>query len=281
MVKPRGKKVITKKHLARVERERIQQRYLLISSVAVLVLVIGLIGYGIFEQLVLQPLRPIAVVGEDKITTREFQSRVRYQRRQLISQYINLYQNMQLFAGSDQATLAFFQQNLRQIQLQLDPTSLGQDVLNILIEDRLIRQEAARRGIVVTDEEIDQVIQEGFGFYPEGQPPTATLYPTTAPTSTLSPTQLALLRPTDTPTPTPTLTITTTTTPSPEFTQQVTVTPTQTTTPTSFATPTEQPTPTPYTYEAFQMDYQNFLDILKSEINFKEEDLRKMIESQL
>lgn len=283
MAKSHSKKIVTKKHLARVERERIQQRYLLIGSIGVLIIVIGLIGYGIFDQLVLQPLRPVAIVGEDRITTREFQSRVRYERRQLIAQYLNLYQNMQLFGSSDETTLAFFQQNLRQIQLQLDPTSLGQEVLNSLIEDRLIRQEAARRGIVVTSEEVDRLIQEAFGYFPEGMPPTSTPspIPTTAPTSTLSPTQLALIHPTDTPTPTLLPSPTITSTIAPELTQQVNITATLSLTPTPFLTLTPSPTATPYTFEAFQKEYQDFLKLLDTEINFKEEDLRRILASQL
>ena len=82
-------KAVTKKHLARLERERIQRRYLLIGAIVVGVAVIGLIGYGILQSAVLVPNQPIAIVGGDKITTREFQQRAKFQRRNLIQQYMN------------------------------------------------------------------------------------------------------------------------------------------------------------------------------------------------
>ena len=72
MAKKPNQKVVTKKHLARLERERQQNRLILVVSMIVLVLVIGLIGYGILDQTVLQSLRPVAKVGNTAITVKDF-----------------------------------------------------------------------------------------------------------------------------------------------------------------------------------------------------------------
>lgn len=284
MAQRRDRKVPTKKHLARMEREQIQRRYLYIGTIVVVLLVVGLVGFGILQQQFIQPNQPVATVGDETITTREFQQRVRYERRQLVQQFMNTYQTMQLFGGGDQNTQAFFLQNLRQIEFQLEPASLGQQVLDTMIDDIVIRQEAANRDITVSQEEVDQVLQEAFGYYPEGQPPTPTPLPTTAPTSTLSPTQLALLPPTATPgqvitaTQEITSTLAVESTPIAESTPVLTATPITTDT---LATATPVPTPTPYTLEAYQSDYQDFLEALQNDINFSEAQLREVIQNQL
>ena len=69
MAKRRGSKIVTKKHLARVEREQRQKRIIMTSSLVVLVIVVILIGYGIIEQFIIEPNQPVAIVGDDKITT--------------------------------------------------------------------------------------------------------------------------------------------------------------------------------------------------------------------
>jgi peptidyl-prolyl cis-trans isomerase D len=290
MPKNQKKPVVTKKHLARAERERRQNRWIVIGMIAIVVLVVGLIGYGILDQQVLQYRRPVASVNSAQISTNLFQGQTRYARYALIRNAESTYQFSQLFAN-DPTTQYQFVQQLQQIQLQLDPQTVGQQVLNQLIDDQLIMQYAKANNITVSDAEIEQGFQEAFGYYANGTPtPTATWVPT--PTATLSQLQETLMvTPTLTATPTPTVTQVVTATAAPNLTptppgaQSPTPTPTQEITATQPVTPTETPTmtpsPTPYTLEGYQKLATDTLTSLKSQFGLTEADLRYVIEASL
>ncbi|MBG7609815.1 MAG: peptidylprolyl isomerase [Anaerolineae bacterium] len=168
---------------------------------------------------------------------------------------------MQSFNDPD--TQSYFQSNLQQIQYQLEPTFLGADLIAKLTEDALIRQEAERLGITVSQEEIESYIANAyFSYYPEGTP---TLEPTQEPipTSTLSGIQKTLLPPTSTPE-------------SPS--DDIEPTPTEVVE----AEPVEAiPTPTPYTEDAFQGQLNEFLDIMNDFAEITHDDLIWLIESDL
>ncbi len=270
MAKAPKKQVVSKKHLARIERERMQTRYIIIGSLIVISLVVILVGYGILEQFFLQPRQSVAKIGDKEITTREFQTYARYSRFQLVQQYLQTQEFMNLLGGSDPTYLL---QTYQQVSFQLEPTTLGQTVLDRLFEDHIVRLEADRLGISVTDEEIDQAIEALFRYYPEGMP-TPTVTPERKPTSTLSPTQLALIPPT----PTATTEVVT----DSETTQ---ATPGVTSTPTAFPSPTPTreatPTATPYTREAFEANYNEYINYLDSEVTLSVQDLRWILEIQL
>ncbi|PIZ25344.1 MAG: hypothetical protein COY47_06495, partial [Chloroflexi bacterium CG_4_10_14_0_8_um_filter_57_5] len=156
---------------------------------AIVVAVVGMIGYGILDQSVLQATKPVARVGEDVITTREFQMRVRLARQQYINQYIQYIQFAQMF-GMDPTSDPTISQYLTQIQTTLDNSAqMGSDTLDQLVDELLIRQYAQKNGIVVSPEELDQTIQSDFNFFPNGTP-TPTITPMTIVYPTLSATQL-------------------------------------------------------------------------------------------
>lgn len=284
---PRKRIEPTKKHLARIEKEKLQTRYLLIGSMAVLVIVLGLIGYGILDQTVLQDRRVVAIVNGEKIIAADFKAQTRYARYTMVVNAMQVYQLAQMFA-SDPASASSFVSQLQQIQALLVPTNIGDQVLNKMIDDILIRQEAERRGITVTEEEIQKAFEAAFQYFPEGTP-TRTPTSSPIPTSTLSPLQLTLMPPTPTTTFTPTLTptLTLSVTQSLTLTEVPTATPTQTSTPTATPVPTETPIPTPtltstpYTYEAYQELLQQTLTQFKEEYDITLEDLRYVIETQL
>ncbi len=277
MAKGQKSQLVTKKHLARQQRERLQNRYILIVSIAIIIIVVGLIGYGIVQQYVIQPQQPVAKVANNSITTKQFQTFARYERLQYIQQYQQYQQFAQLF-GSDQTSLSYIQQYLAQIEYQLEPTNLGQSTLDYLIANQIIQQEADKRGITVTDAEVDKSLQDYFGYYPNGTPTTT---PTTVPvpTSTLNPTQIVLVPPTATAVPT----ATETSTPIITTTQEITSpTPTSVITPTTPApTSTPLPTPTPYTLSAYQNDFKTYMTNIHSFAGLSEADFRWIFKMQL
>jgi parvulin-like peptidyl-prolyl isomerase len=273
MAKPSKQQVMTKKHLARVEREAIQTRWILIGAISTIVIVLGLIGYGILNQYVLAPYQPVAKVGSDKVSLQELIDQTRLARYNLVNQYNQIEQMAQYF-GSDASTSSYFSNQLSSISSQLDPVTLGQSVLNQLIEDKLIRQEAKRRGITVTAQEVDKAVQEAFGYTPNGTPTPAPTFPV-VPTSTLNPTQFALVPPTATPTTEP-ITTTATVTATLEV-----PTETPTVTPTAGSTSTPLPTATPLTEEGYKTRFDETLKNLKDSAGVTEQILRDYFEISL
>jgi hypothetical protein len=194
----------TKKHLARLEKERRQTQYIMIGAAVVVVSVLFLIIYGILNQTVLADRRPVAVVNGEPIRSSQFVEQARYVRYVMIRNAENTYQMAQYF-GQDPSMAQNFVQQLQQVQAQLNPQVMGNQVMDTIVDDLLIRQEAEKLGITVTDAEVDQAFQAAFGYYPDGTPtPSATLE--IIPTSTLSAFQLTMVPPTPTETVTPTLT---------------------------------------------------------------------------
>jgi len=259
-------KVQSKKHIARLERERRQVRLIKIIAVIVVVAVVLIVGYGFLDQFYLQALQPVAEVNGEKITTKEFQARVVLQRNELLNQYM-LYQQYQQF-GMDVTN------QLNQVELSLNtPSIVGQQVMDFMIGEALIRQEAARRGITVSDDELEKFTQSQFQFFPDGSP-TPTITPTQVDITypTLSPEQLELV----TVTPVPTEGPTATPFPTPTLDPEVTPEPTSTLAPTPLPTATA----TPYTLEGYQSRIEDVIANMK-EIGLTEAQYRRLFETGL
>ncbi len=255
----------SRKRLARVERENLQKRAITIGFIVIGVLVIAIAAFGIIKEGFVDPQKPVITVGDTEITYAQFGARARYQRYQLLTQYGNYYNFMQSFG--DENTRSLIESNLRQIQFQLEPAFLGATVLDDIVADILIKQEAETRGITVSAEEVDTFIAENFFlYYPNGTP---TPVPTQAinPTSTLSPLQLTLVPQEPT------------ATPSDEIGQP---TPTTEAEDTGEPAPTaELPTATPYTEDAYQAQYEQYLDYIDTYAKISEADLRWIIEADI
>lgn len=223
---------ISKKHQARALREKVQRRWILGGVIVTLVLMIGFIGYGLYDTQILKPRRTLIQVNTGTVTIREFQARVRLVQFELLNQY-RTYAQLSQFLGEDPQSLAMLQQELNQILGQVqDPAFTGQRALDQLVDGLLIMQEASNRGISVSSSELDQAIAEVFGYYPQG-----------------TPTPL----PSATPAATPTLPV------------EQTETPTSVAEATPLPTGTPLPTPTVYTEEAYLEDRQEYFNSLEEQ----------------
>ena len=255
---------LTRKHLARAERETLMRQWIIGVTAGITILILAIAGYGLIDLYVIQPQQPVAKVGDVEISTADFQKAVKYQRMLLSQQYGQLAQIIQLF-GSDPNTASFYQSQLSQIESQLTDTNLlGRQVLDQLIEEQIIRQEAAARGITVSPEEADKALQEAFGYYADGTP-------TPEPTATFPPTEPPTVTPTSTEGPSPT--------PSP--TEPPTATPEPTLTATAGPSPTPSPTSTPYTLEGYQKIFGETAARFKTLTGMTEADFRRTFETDL
>ena len=75
MAKREKQKVITKKYMARQEREDLQTRYLIYGSIAILAIVIILVGYALVDAYIISPNRPVSSVNGEEISTTAYKAR--------------------------------------------------------------------------------------------------------------------------------------------------------------------------------------------------------------
>jgi peptidyl-prolyl cis-trans isomerase D len=244
MAKNKPTKIVTKKHLARQEREQQQTRIITGVAIGVVVIVLLLIAYGLLNDTLFNNWRPAVTVNGQSLSMQEFQVRVRANRQSLIGQYLQYEQFAQMF-GMDPNSDPQLAQALQQISGELDaPSIIGGQVIDDMINDLIVRQYAKANGISVSAAEVEDTIQHGLNYYPSGTP-TSTLTPTQLVYPTLDATQLAVITPTIAPT------TAFTSTPRPTWTPDLTAT----------ATPVASmtPTATPYTLQGYQSKYQDIL----------------------
>lgn len=265
---------VNKKHVAHLARVRRQSMIIKYIAIGIFVFVGIIIVGGIIYTAGFPPYQNVAKVNGEGLSANEFKTLVKLQRDSILRQYSQTlaFANM---LGLDPTTDPNVSGTLQQYASQLDPAnkqSLGQKVLDSMIESALIRQEAKKRGITTSDSELDKFIKENqFGFYANGTPTPAPT-PTAFELPTLNPTQLALV------------TVTPTASPYPTFTPAPTGLPTETPTvgPTSTQAPTLAPSPTatPYTLEGFQTAYKDSVDRYSKDFGMDEALFRKIFFTQ-
>ncbi|MBE0688795.1 MAG: peptidylprolyl isomerase, partial [Anaerolineae bacterium] len=252
----------------RHEREAAIQRLVLLAVGIIGALAIVLVAFALINDQLLAPRQPVASVNGETITVSDFERRVRLERTLLNEQLSNAYYTYLSFGASDQEAQQALTQNsftssiISEMQV---PDQLGNRVLNDMIDDTLIRQQAQALGITVSEEQVQERIQQFFGYDPNAGLLTAT--PSPSPTS--SPTPFI----TATPSPIPTETLVPTITPTPEVTATASVTPQATATATS--------TPDAATREAvYNSTREDFFTYVINTSQINDADLQAYFEAQ-
>lgn len=240
----------SRKEVLLARKEARQTRQIRLAAAGVLGLLLLVFLVAIVNEFIVAPNRAVATVNGEEITLEEWQDRVRYERAQRIILLENQYEAL---GGNVGFIQQFAGQTIQELQ---EAETLGQSVLDLMVNETAARQAAQARGITVTAADVDEVIEESFNYF-GGESPTP--FPT--PTETVMPTPSL--------TPVPTAVITEVVPTAPPF-----------PTPTTGPTPTRLPTATPVSQEAFQEQYNDLLSQLQ-ELGVEEETYRSVVRSQL
>ena len=234
--------------LARKHAQQTRQIRIGVAVVGGLLLFVFLAA--IINELIIAPNRPVAIVDEQEISLKDWQDRVSFERAQRI---ILLENQLEAFQGNVGVVQQFAGQAINDL---LQTELLGQNTLNQMIDELVIRQAAEARNITVTDADVDAEIGQTFNFFDGGLPtpfPTATA--TVQPTASITPIPTAVITdiiPTNTPFPTATL----------------------------GPTGTPPPTSTPVSAEAFQQEFGDVIAQFEA-LGVSEEQYRELVRAQL
>src|ERR1035437_8131617 len=174
MAKNKSPKIVTKKHLARQDRERRQTRLITGIAIGIIALVILGIAYGLLNDTLFLNWRPAVTVNGESRSLHQFQVQVTVARQQLINQY-QQYSQLAAMFGIDPTTDPQMSQTFTNITDELNtPSVLGSQVIDDMVHDLLIRQYAKANGMTVSAADVEKAAQQALNYYTNGTP-TATL----------------------------------------------------------------------------------------------------------
>ncbi|NLE77822.1 MAG: hypothetical protein GX605_13870, partial [Chloroflexi bacterium] len=181
-------KPLNKKQIARTRKSQQQERMVLLAVGAIALLVVGLVAAGLVQEYVTKPASPVAKVDGTVIRTDEYQKRWRFQYWSL-QNYISRLESQKLqYTGQEGAEflVTYLDQMIQQAQSDLQ--SLDSGVLDQMIDEILIERGAQQEGVVVAQTDVQEAIEQQFGYLRNPPTPTPTPEVTAEPVTTPLPT---------------------------------------------------------------------------------------------
>ena len=191
---------MTKRQLSRWQKQKRQERVALGFVIATIAVVIMILAFGLWREVLSRPGQVVARVSGTNVTLGQLADASKYRAITLDKniQYTQAQISQIQATSADDPTASIYaqlyQQQLQQMQMDRLQLSNGQSVLQSLIDYELIKQRVTSLGGSVTTADIDAAIQKQFQptapAASEPISPTATLTETTGLTPTPSPTAI-------------------------------------------------------------------------------------------
>jgi hypothetical protein len=184
---------MTRKQIVGRQRDQELQQILIWGAVALGVIVVGVLVAGLIIEYQIKPNTTVAIVDDTEISVREYQDRVTYQRLltwNQVMQYETFLSELDPTDPSSQMLAQQFEQTRASLESQLSPELkdlFGKQVLDMMVEEELVRQEAAERGITIDEETLERQVEQFLGYDRDAAAVQAS--GTLTETATLSPTQ--------------------------------------------------------------------------------------------
>ncbi len=149
-------KAETKKQKRLRAKDRERNRKVLLASGGAVALALLFVIFGLINEFVLKPNSALAKVEDRTIVTRDFWKRARLEKSNLENQL----RQYELF-GQQLGQPDLFATQVNQIRATLSsPFTLGTQVVDQMIEEKVIQIKAEEMGITVTDEEVEEALRE-------------------------------------------------------------------------------------------------------------------------
>lgn len=168
------------RHISRAQREERQRRMLMIITTVLALIVVVVLAAGAIWQYILVPRETYATVNGVDIRRSDYE---KYRKYTLLQELTGLAQQLQTASQDQQPAL---RQQVEILQLELEDLENGDkninpDALNEMVENQLLIQGLDDFNIVISDQEIDDYIDQLLAPVPLSEPTsTPTLPPTAA-----------------------------------------------------------------------------------------------------
>lgn len=152
--------------LSHREREALKERIALVVGIALAVIIVGLVGWGLLQDNVIGPAqarsannKPVASIGSATITTGFFKRFEQFRSNQLASQLSQYQQTLQQLNASPKKNAAQIAQYNAQISsIQQSQATVSQASLQLLLDDQTMLQRAHIVGVTASPKAVNAQI---------------------------------------------------------------------------------------------------------------------------